>query len=1156
MLDRQHRFIIEQYQQKPEFASFLPGIAGLTGVPLWSFYVNRGQGIASFGSSDKERSILEFYPAQQSYEYTARYGFRTFLRFANAADTDCSSVVEAFGSYRAKTRMAIGMNELEIEDDLSDQLLADGSAAAVKVRVRYYILPEEPVGGLIREVTVTDTRVPGTEDAATENCSENRQSESGSRRIEIIDGLPAILPFGVGLSGYKEIGQTLRAWMQAEDVEERRAYYRVRFSTADSARVSRVEEGNYFFAADEKGGLLPIIADVAVVFAQDTGFGEPVCLQETDLEHILAGKQVCSNKVPSAMTGFAVELKPGESRTVYEVYGQADHKEMISDLIQKIQDEAAGTCQNAYFMRKHSRAQELTRELTDAIGTRTGDETFDEYCRLTYLDNVLRGGEAMSLTGDGKNIFYAYSRKHGDLERDYNFFRVPAEPYSQGNGAYRDVNQNRRSDVRFHPEVGEQNIRLFMNLLQIDGYNPLTILPMVWHLTDESEVKEALKADSAGSMGTWEDWAEFFESDFTPGSLAVRLNRTTDARKSSGDDTAGAAGPGAESVQDEFFRLVIGASTAQTPVDFSDGYWSDHWTYNLDLIESYLSVYPDRKKELLFGDDTYIFRQGSMPVMPRLKRYERTEEGVRQYHFLYGESEEHDSSGAAAVDSRHWLPAAVRTEHGEGEIYHTNLASKLLSLIAVKFSTLDCHGLGIEMEGGKPGWYDALNGLPAMLGSSMAETYELLRLIRFLSEALKEEAVQGPIRIPDEIAYLMYDIRGTLDEYDKESSEAEKESAGKAPDKAPELDEERRLKVWNKLNNAKEFLRSVTYDGVRGGEDQPEIDAVLAILSKMDAYLTEGVNCALAQNHGVPPTYFRYDAEDFHMEGETLCFTNLVRRPLPDFLEGAVHYIKLLGGTKAGNADDVDRKRALYRAVRESGLYDRKLSMYKVNASLSGEPFDLGRCTAFVPGWLENESIWLHMEYKYVLQLLKAGLYHEFLEDFGNTCIAFLDPKVYGRSTLENSSFLVSSANPDESLHGRGFVARLSGAAAEFLEMWQIMMFGKDPIVRTKEGEQLQLQPIIPEQLISEDGTVTATLLGKVPVTYHLPERRDYIPGEYEVTELMIYGHAGSGSNSQDSGEAQKLLSPEDIGNSLVRAVMDGRISGIHVVISMRQAPL
>ena len=34
--------------------------------------------------------------------------------------------------------------------------------------------------------------------------------------------------------------------------------------------------------------------------------------------------------------------------------------------------------------------------------------------------------------------------------------------------------------------------------------------------------------------------------------------------------------------------------------------------------------------------------------------------------------------------------------------------------------TLDPMGLGIEMEAGKPGWNDAMNRLPGVLGSSFA----------------------------------------------------------------------------------------------------------------------------------------------------------------------------------------------------------------------------------------------------------------------------------------------------------------------------------------------------------------------------------------------------------------------------------------------------
>lgn len=52
-------YTIENYGTKPVFASFLPGIAGLHGIPIWCYYVNRGQGVASFGVENKDHAIME-----------------------------------------------------------------------------------------------------------------------------------------------------------------------------------------------------------------------------------------------------------------------------------------------------------------------------------------------------------------------------------------------------------------------------------------------------------------------------------------------------------------------------------------------------------------------------------------------------------------------------------------------------------------------------------------------------------------------------------------------------------------------------------------------------------------------------------------------------------------------------------------------------------------------------------------------------------------------------------------------------------------------------------------------------------------------------------------------------------------------------------------
>ena len=73
-------FIIKNYDKMPAFSSFLPGLAGIKGIPLWAYYTNRGQGINSFGIHHKNKAIMEFNPANTAYENTPVKGFRTFIK--------------------------------------------------------------------------------------------------------------------------------------------------------------------------------------------------------------------------------------------------------------------------------------------------------------------------------------------------------------------------------------------------------------------------------------------------------------------------------------------------------------------------------------------------------------------------------------------------------------------------------------------------------------------------------------------------------------------------------------------------------------------------------------------------------------------------------------------------------------------------------------------------------------------------------------------------------------------------------------------------------------------------------------------------------------------------------------------------------------------
>lgn len=1033
MFDNKNRYIIRDYGKRSCFSSFLPGISGKMGIPVWTFYVNRGQGITSFGSGDKDHSIMEFYPAHQAYQITKRQGFRTFVKKDGA-------YLEPFSNENVGQTMYIGMNEFEIEECNKEE--------GIQTNVLYYTLPHENIGGLVREVTF-------------KNISDSKMN------LQILDGLPALIPYGVSLTDMKEMGQTVKAWMQVEDRESRTPYYRVRASIADSIAVQEIKEGNYGFAVTEDGDKLPVIVDPEVVFGYDTSLTEAVEFKEKELTDVLQIKQMAENNLPCCFFALEKELDSSESVTIYEVYGKAESK----DILKEISDKCVG---RDYFMKKHREAVTLTENLCKGIHTKTSNPVFDAYCKQTYLDNLLRGGYPIKIGTD--KVFYLYSRKHGDIERDYNFFQMSPEFYSQGNANYRDINQNRRCDVLFTPYVEDLNIKTFYNLIQTDGYNPLQIQKAVYMVKPEKmdQFQSVIKEEAMNPL------KEILRKPFTPGSLAFFAKTNHILREPGQDDHN----------LEQFISLVMDEAESAVNAAFGEGYWTDHWTYNLDLIETYVSLYPDKEETLLFDDISYTYYEAQAVVNKRQLRYEETERGIRQYHTLNHERKK----GVEHV--------LVCTDYGKGNVYYGTLMEKLLLLCTVKFATLDLYGMGIEMEGGKPGWYDALNGLPGLLGSSMCETYELCRLLEYVTQIVKK--YKRTIPCMEEL----YDLMTQLDESlnDKESWED--------------------VVTWNVINDKKEAYREQTVFGVSGRKTELTVEELIRILKKFHKIVQSGIERALTLGQGISPAYFTYTISDYTKSDKGIEIKQAHAGIMPYFLEGPVRYMRL--------HIPENEKAKMYHKVKESDLYDKKLSMYKVNESLKDASFEIGRSKAFTPGWLENESIWLHMEYKYLLELLKSEMYEEFFTDFKNAAVPFLDPLVYGRSPLENSSFIASSANHNEKIHGKGFVARLSGSTAEFVEIWQIMMFGPSPFTMKNKELTLKIASALPGYLIDESKRIEATFLGSIPVTFYFKEIRDYYPGSYHARVQIEYSEGEvkeyadgivSGEDAQRvrSGEAKKI---------------------------------
>ncbi|MDD5081577.1 MAG: hypothetical protein PHC58_06270, partial [Candidatus Omnitrophica bacterium] len=1004
-------FTIKNYDEKDTFSNFLPGIAGVWGVPIWAFYVNRGQGIISFGLESKERAITEFLPANKAYSGVTKYGFRTFIKingnifyepFSPIKSSDCQRDMKINSAYFSVS-----------ESDPSRGL---------KINVKYFTLPNESIGALVREVKIT-------------NISKSEVN------IQLLDGLVRIVPFGAGDWVLKHMSRTLEAWMHTS-ITKNTALFRLIVSPDDVSKTEYIKGANFNHSFYEENGVKKYsqyIYDPSTVFGYDTSFTCPV-------EFVKPGfntpeKQISCGKMPSALNLFNWSINPGQEKTFYSIYGASFKQDEIIKFTSAITERK--------IKEKDRENSNIVHGIKDNAFCVSGKKEFDKYVGATYLDNVLRGGVPHSF--DKENHYYIYSRKHGDLERDYNQFRLLPSYLSEGEANYRDINQNRRMDFFFNSSIGIENICYFLNLIKIDGYNPLVVQgeKLILKKTQAKKIIDKFKIfEDEGLL-------DLMQKGFHLGEFFVYLEKKDIKVKN----------------RDVIASELLSLSTKTIAARFGEGHWIDHWRYNLELIENYLYFYPDKHAEL-FMHKGFMFWDDEVRVLPRDMRYCLCGEKVFQ-----GESIAHDKDKACLIASRRENRNTLYTKNAK--VYKTTLIEKLLTIILNKAATLDASGIGIEMEAGKPGWCDSLNGLPSLFGSSTCETLELKRANIILKDGLSAVMKNGitEIELNSDVCFFLNGMIKNLREW----------SVLKAKSKD--------LIYWQASNDIKEIFREKTFFDISDETKKVKITVIMDFIDTCIKRLDSAIAKAKDPVTGTCFTYFKSEVVNYKIEKNKIIPKEFKASPLPLFLEGPVSALR------------VNKDKADYVAVRKSMLFDKKLKMYKLNCSLKDEPLEIGRSRIFVPGWLENESIWLHMEYKYLLETIKAGFYKEFFRDLQDMAVCFFDPDRYGRNILENSSFIVSSAYPDKSIWAKGFVARLSGATAELLNIWGIMCLGHKPFTVNSNGLlTMEFNPVLQsdfftdkEKIVCIDGkdfqiaknTFTFKLFSKTLIVYHNPNRKD-----------------------------------------------------------------
>ncbi len=1027
-LQKDGSFLIKDYNQASPFSNFLPGIAGAWGIPLWAFYQNRGQALSGFGLKDKDGAIAEFYPANKAYSLTPFFGFRTFIK------DNQGCFYEPFAVEKSNSQITQSMRIASSDLEITDKNPAFGLVTAVK----YFNLVEEPVASLVRKVTFKNT--------------------SGKvLKLKILDGLARVIPYGTANSFLKEMSRTVEAWMHSS-LENNSALFRLIVDPADVAHTTYIEGANFnysFYRQNQKKVHPPLLVDPERIFGKNLSYTYPQEFLKKNFNP--NGSQILCGKTPSAFSYLDLKLEPEQAVTFYSLFGGASQIDSIEAISQK-----ADAC---FLANKEIKNKEIIDQIKDNAFCLSGSEKLNHYLSSSYLDNILRGGFPYRPDLDLVDClpYYIYSRKHGDPERDYNYFNLSPSFFSEGQGNYRDVNQNRRMDLFFQPSLEEENITYFLNLIQIDGYNPLVVKGQKLYLRPVWAEKLAKKYQIKKKK-----ILHLMVKGFYLGEL---LGLLAAEKKLEGSQ--------------ELVSFILKKAQRETESSHREGYWIDHWRYGLDLIENYLNIYPDRLAQLFLATE-FTFFDDKFKVKPRQKRYV-----LRRGRVYQGESIQSDKDKARILKNRKKFENLLRADNNK--VYKTNLIEKLLVLILNKAASFDPDGLGIEMEADKPGWCDSLNGLPALFGSSLCETFELKRAALILKDALTKLEKNSGLKTV-KLSKTIYNFFNSLDKTLKTSLRSNLNNKD--------------FIYWDNSNKLKENFRRNAFFSVSSQKNDIRITRLENFLDALIKKINNSRRKAKDKKSKLYLTYFTYSVVEFKKTNHHPQPLKFKRHNLPLFLEGVVSGLRL------------EKKKSIYANTKKSSLYDSKLKMYKLNASLAGEPLDIGRSRVFTPGWLENESVWLHMEYKYLLELLKAGLYKEFFSEFKNCAICFQSPKVYGRSILENSSFIVSSCHPDKNLHGKGLVARLTGATAELVNIWILISLGAKPFFLDRADKLVFApRPVLEAGLFTKKShtlnwqakkikipknTYSFKLFSQTLVVYHNPRRLDTFAKNCRVKKIVV----------------------------------------------------
>ena len=255
----------------------------------------------------------------------------------------------------------------------------------------------------------------------------------------------------------------------------------------------------------------------------------------------------------------------------------------------------------------------------------------------------------------------------------------------------------------FNPRIGAFNVKMFLSFIQPDGYEPLSVESVSFSIKNQ-DMCDDISVESVGHADGHRAQREALSGmlcsgPFRPGQLFRLIEEQNIFLIIS---------------RQEFIDKVA-ASAVSTPMAvYQTGFWADHWTYYMDLIEAYLSIYPDGEESLMFDTSLPYFFSPAF-VQPRSKKYvlstsfDGKGHHVRQLDATVDDKDMLDEMGQYIDNTTNWYTIEANWTHDkDGAKFKSSPIAKLFLLATIKYSTRDAYGMGIDYEGGRPGWNDAM----------------------------------------------------------------------------------------------------------------------------------------------------------------------------------------------------------------------------------------------------------------------------------------------------------------------------------------------------------------------------------------------------------------------------------------------------------------